>query len=136
MGYNTDYQIMQEFQQKQKIRKAIYSRKVFLVMVVITIFFLRGTWGVWQKQTESGEKLQEAEARLAETSARKDELSKDIERLNTEEGIEREIRQRYSVKRPGEEVILVVDPKVPTTTEVVVEPTTWEKVTVWFKNLF
>ena len=136
MGYNIDYQIMQEFQQKQKIRRMLYSKQIFFIMIVVTIFFFRGAWGVWQKQLESSKKMHDAEARLALVSTRKDELSKDIKRLSTAEGVEREIRQRYSVKRQGEEVILVVDPKLSTSTEDVERSTFWEKTMQWIKGLF
>jgi len=105
-------------------------------MTILTILFLRGAWGVWQKQVESAKKLQDAEERLVLARTRKEELSKDIERLNTPEGIEREIRQRYSVKKQGEEVILVVDPKLSTSTVEVIHPSFWTKTVRWFKDLF
>lgn len=43
--------------------------------------------------------------------AREKELSEDMVRIQTEEGIEAELRKRYGVMRAGETEIIIVDPK-------------------------
>lgn len=127
---------MHEFQQKQKIRRMLYSRKSLIIALIVTAFFLRGAWGVWEKASESRMKLGDAEARLRVAESRQAVLSQNIERLNTPEGIEHEIRDRFSVKKPGEDVVLVVEPTVSTTTDSPEPQSTWSKITAWFAGFF
>lgn len=127
---------MHEFQQKQKIRRILYSRNSLIVIAIITTFFLRGAWGVWQKQKESEVKLKETEAALALAQNRQTVLTQNIERLNTQEGVEHEIRERFSVKKPGEDVILVVEPEQATSGEVTESKSSWSKVVSWFASFF
>jgi len=127
---------MHEFQQKQKIRRILYSRSSLIVAVIVTTFFLRGAWGVWQKQKESRAKLAETEVALVVAQNRQAVLSQNIERLNTTEGMEREIRERFSVKKPGEDVILVVESPEATTSITVESQSVWSKIELWFAGFF
>lgn len=127
---------MHEFQQKQKMRRILYSRNSLVVVAIITVLFLRGAWGVWQKQKESEAKLAETEAALVAAQNRQTTLTANIDRLNTQEGMEHEIRERFSVKKPGEDVILVVEPEQATTGEAFESKSTWSKISAWFAGFF
>ena len=54
---------------------------------------------------------------INELSARKDKLEANINRLNTEAGIEEELRRKFQIKKPGEEFIVIIEDnmKVPIT---------------------
>lgn len=46
---------------------------------------------------------------LTELQERNNALEISLERLKSSQGIEDEVRQKYAVARPGEEVVVVVD---------------------------
>lgn len=102
---------MKDFQQRKKIRKVLYSRNVIIVLSIITILLVRGAFGVMQKNIESKKNVVQLDAQLAEARAKNEELSKNIAILSTEEGIESEIRQKFSVSKDGEQVAVIIDAK-------------------------
>ena len=102
---------MEDYKAKQRIRKKIYSPWVFIILLVITVVLIKGAWGVFFKQQESAQNLDKVRAELAKAEQREAELETHVSYLKTEEGIEEEIRDKYSVARPGEELVLIVEPK-------------------------
>lgn len=94
----------------------MYSRNAVIALAIITVFLLKGVVGVIQKDIESRKNVALMEAELNAAKARNAELIKNIELLNTQAGVESEIRQKFSVSKEGEEVAVIVDtPKSSTT---------------------
>lgn len=97
------------FQERKKLRKILYSK--FTLVVLVGLFFVvgEGAWQVHQKavvaQTERGI----AARSLVELQSRTNELETSLARLKSDKGVEEEIRQKYTVARNGEEVVIVVD---------------------------
>jgi cell division protein FtsB len=100
---------MLEFQEKIKLRKFLYSRITLIVLLVILFFLVRAVWSVYQKQEMTRENLTRTTVNFNNLQARQEMLSTEIERLKTESGKEQEIREKYGLVRPGEEVMVVVD---------------------------
>jgi len=126
---------MQDFQQRKKVRKILSGRAAFLVLLIVTILLVRGVWGVFEKERESSLALIKARESLAAADSREQELSTNIERLKTPQGLEREIRDRFSVAKSGEEIILIVDQKKEVELETDTR-TVWEKIGDWFGEVF
>lgn len=127
---------MEDFKRKKNIKKKVYSRTSFFVLLVISIFLLKGAYGVLQKQIESKENLAHVEQRLLEAQERKNELSSSIQHLQTEAGIEKEIRNKFDVSRPGEEVIVIIDSKNSESDIELENQSVYERVSQWIKGLF
>ena len=127
---------MQDFQQRKKIRKTLYSRNVVLLLGVITILIARGALGVVFKDIESRKNLEVAQAEIAIAQAKNDELSRHIAHLGTEAGIESEIRQKYSVSKEGEEVAVIVNPSATTTTIQKAKEGVWNSFVSWITNIW
>lgn len=107
---------MQDFQQRKKIRKILYSRNAVIALAIVTVFLLKGVVGVIQKDIESRRNVAITESELKTAQARNEELTKNIELLSTQAGVESEIRQKFSVSKEGEEVAVIVDtPKASST---------------------
>jgi cell division protein FtsB len=110
---------MRELEKKQRTKKRIYSIPVLVILLALTVLLAKGTYGVMKKRQESSNHVETLKAKLAELEDRKAELNKNIDRLSTPEGVDREIKEKFSVSKEGEEVAIIVDPKEPaTTTEV------------------
>ena len=108
---------MKENYPKKKYHFSIYS-KPFLVFLVVVVFFLaKGTWGVLQKELESKRNVAEVSQEFNQLSKRKELLQGQVQKLNTEEGIEESLRQKFQISKEGEKVLVVVD-RAPTSTQV------------------
>ncbi len=97
------------FQERKKLRKILYAKATLLVLLVALVFVARGTYQVYQKAHIARTEQKEVEKSFEELALHASELEQSVERLKGEQGIEWEIRQKFTVARPGEEVVVIVD---------------------------
>ncbi len=126
---------MEDFRSKQKIRKRLYSRATFFVLLLVTVLLLKGVWGAWDKHRESKQNLKNVEQELVQARNRELELTTRIEKLETQEGMEKEIRERFSVTKPGEEIVLIVEEDTSSGAYKAEDLPWWKKVGRWFASL-
>lgn len=127
---------MKDFQQRKKVRRVLYSRNVIIVLSIITILLVRGAFGVMQKNIESKKNVALLNTQLEDARVKNQELTKNIAILSTEEGVESEIRQKFSVSKDGEQVAVIVDPKPVPRDEKADNGGLWGSVKSWFLGLF
>lgn len=125
---------MLEFQEKRKIKKYLYSR-VTLVFLVIGIALLsNAVWGVYKKQDMTKDNLDKVATSLESLRGREAMLQSEIDRLQTQSGIEEEVREKYGLIKPGEEVIIMVNKEGGSDSALDDEKADfWQKVKEWFK---
>lgn len=99
---------MREFESKKKFRKFIYSRTMVFIMFLIFVFLCRATWKVYTQHEVSRLNLQKVVNETKRLSDREQTLKQDISYLETDEGIEAEIRQKFRAVKPGEQVAVIV----------------------------
>ena len=87
----------------------MYSKASILALFVLTIFVARGAWKVHEKALIARTERDESVHALAGIRDRNATLEASLLRLRSGEGIEDEVRQKFSVAGPGEEVVVVVD---------------------------
>lgn len=97
------------FQERKKLRKILYAKATLGVLFVLSVIVARGAWQVYQKAAIARAERVEAESSLGELVSRTKGLEESIDRLKSERGVEEEIRQKFTVARSGEEVVIVVD---------------------------
>lgn len=119
---------MRELQQKQKIKQRLYSLPVILVLAVLTVLIMKGSYAVVKKKQESYVYVADLQTKVQNLFERETELKSDIERLKTDEGIDSEIKKKYSVAKEGEFVVVIVDPKE-------TEPEISSTTTPWYKRM-
>ncbi|MES2214285.1 MAG: hypothetical protein V4465_02800 [Patescibacteria group bacterium] len=127
---------MRELQEKQKRRARLYSTPVLVALALITLLILRGTFVIMQKERESSTYVGNLQVKVMTLADRQSKLKEDIGRLETDEGIDTEIKTRFSVARAGEHVAVIVDPreKATTTPE---KPESWyHPITSFLKSLW
>jgi cell division protein FtsB len=122
---------MDEFRKKKKFRQLLFSNISFLLLLIVFGFAVRGTWHMYSKEQAASAARVESEKQLAALYARKNFLVSEVGELRTEGGVEREIREKFSVVKPGEKVVVIVD-STTTPEEMPVEKTWWDKVRGWF----
>lgn len=117
------------FQERKKIRKILYSKITLVVLFLVLLGVGRGAWGIYQKAEIARSERDITARSLAELQDRTIELKTSLNRLKSSQGIEEEVRQKYTVARPGEEVVVVIDEnaKKSNNSEVVAEKSLWER---------
>ncbi len=100
---------MARFEKERKITDVLYSRIGIVVLLVIAVLLVLSVISVFSKRREARKEAKAAEARLADVTNRKAELSADIDRLTTPAGKEEALRDRYREAKPGEGLVVIVD---------------------------
>lgn len=126
---------MREFSQKRKIRRILYSPLVLIILAIILFFIIKGSFGVYQKYTFSKDKLSKTESELSILREKKANIDNKIKDLETETGIEQEIRAKFDVAKEGEKLIVIVDDEKKEG-EVVVEQGFWTNFSTTIKGWF
>ena len=102
-----------------------------MVLLVLLAFALQGVWGIYQKELESRQLRTEAEAKLADLQKRQIELQSGIDKMNSKRGVEETLRQNYDLARPGEALMVIIEPRAGEPT--VATSTNWfERVLHWW----
>ena len=107
---------MKELQRKQKIKKRLYSIPALVVLLLVTILSIRGAYSVVGKDQESSHYVDQLKTKMADLTAREAELKTEIARMNTNEGVNTVIKEKFSVSEPGEHVAIIVDQPTSSTT--------------------
>jgi len=102
---------MREFQEKRKLRKIIFSKITLILLLFVLLFLVFSTIKVYLKSREALYKNKKIKEELTQLNQRKSEKEKEIGRLETESGIEEEIREKFDVLKPGEKVVVIVEKK-------------------------
>ncbi len=100
---------MLDFQQKRKLRNVAYGRVTLCVLAILVLFSFRSVWLVYQKQRESEGLKSLALAQVSQLSTRQREMDSEIAKLQTPQGVDEEIRDKFNVAKPGENMVVIVD---------------------------
>lgn len=118
---------MREFQAKKRSRNKLYSKPVLVLLLVILIFMAHVSWRLYVRYNFTKAEKIKAEKVLAELQERKDLLTGSVANLDTESGLEQAVRDKFSVVKPGEFVVNIVDKNASATAAT----TTAEKKSWW-----
>ncbi len=99
---------MREFQGGRQFRRRVYSFPTLILLVIVTFFLGVSVWGLYGKNRYAQLNLNEVQARVEALEERKARLSATVARLTTSEGEEVEIRSRFPVALPDEQVLSLV----------------------------
>jgi len=99
---------MNDWEKKRKFRAFIFSKVSLCLLVLVLGSALRGTWNLYYKSKEAEINKARVAYELSELTKRQDFLKKELTRLNTPLGKESVIREKYNVKKEGEEVVVVL----------------------------
>lgn len=93
------------------------KRTWFQSPIIAVILVLLVVWGgvavvrAYLKQREAVSNRNDSVRELRDAEQKQQELSTKIENLSTDRGMETEVRNRYRVAKPGEQLVIVVDNK-------------------------
>lgn len=89
-------------------KRKIYNVFTAIALAVIAGFLVISNWRILGKTMDSIKYRKVAEANLEAVSGRELGLVNKLDELETDTGLDKEIRERFSVAKPGEEVIMIV----------------------------
>ncbi len=78
------------------------------IFLLVDVWLIKSLWSLAEEVVEGRKMLGLVEESLTNLKNREADLQEKIRRLSTEAGLDKEIRERFPVARPGEEVIMVV----------------------------
>ena len=102
---------MLNFQQKKRLRNTVHSRITLGILLIFVVLLGHATFNAYSRYKEAKMKENREVNELYKLEGRKKILDEDITRLQSERGIEEEMRSRYGVVKNGEKIIVVVDSK-------------------------
>ncbi|MEI6581111.1 MAG: septum formation initiator family protein [bacterium] len=124
---------MKKFQEKKRWREIVQSKPGLIIIGIIVVAFSWNVFGLMNRMQETAKNKKIEEEKIIELKQRKDQLSGAISSLKTEKGVEENIREKFGLAKDGEEMIIVVDDKNPTSVTKNTEP---NRLFSFFKNLF
>ncbi len=99
---------MAQFKEKNKY-SFWHSPLTLLVLLIIVVVFAYNMIDLIQKERDTHKNKISELKKIEELRERESLLSSDIEKLNTEEGIEESVRDKFQVVKPGERMVVIVD---------------------------
>jgi len=100
---------MSRLKNKNKINKVIYSWPVLILLLLIVSLIGKSVWGVYQSEKISRGNKQYSEEKYQELKNKSDLVISEIEMLETEKGIETEIRDKFRVVKEGEQLAIIIN---------------------------
>ena len=101
---------MRNFQTKKSgWRRVLESTPSLFLLFVLVLIFSWSVAGFLGKMQDTEEKKNNAEEKVIELREKKEKLSGDIVRLETDKGIEENIRGKFGLIKEGEGVIVIVE---------------------------
>ena len=104
---------MKSFQKNRGLNNILQSKPALVLFGLLIIFFAWNMLGFLSRMNTTRENRILAENKVSELNKQKEKLTHDIAKLNTENGVEETIREKFGLAKDGEEMIVVVDQKLP-----------------------
>lgn len=122
------------FQEREKARKIMYSKVSLLILFVVLIIVGRGAWSAHKKAETARSERNIALRHITQLETRNADMLASLEHFKNDSGIEEEMRQKYTVARPGEEIVVVVDDDVKKgkNSEAVDKKSLWQRIIDFF----
>ena len=98
-----------DFQQKKKMREFFYSPIVVVLALLIALYALYSTWSIYRKLLQTRHDAELVQAQVLTLEARNQKLDTNIQDLQTQSGVEKEIRTKFGVAKPGEQEAVIYD---------------------------
>jgi len=97
---------------KERSGKSIFFFIILGISILTAIGFLTlSNWKIYQKRKEFTSRLQVFEEKIQALQKKSQELKAKILQIGSENYLEKEARERLGLKKPGEEVVVVLPPE-------------------------
>lgn len=104
---------MRNFQKKKGLKEIMRTKPALVFLAIVVVVFAWSAIGLVGKAMETARNKNIALNKITELQHQKEKLTSDIEKLNTDRGIEESIREKFGWAKEGEKMIMVIDDKNP-----------------------
>ena len=108
---------------------------LFCLLLLLLVVLSNSTRKVYNKKVETEKALARMQQESRELEERKKILEENLNRIQTDEGMEFEIRKKFNVARAGESVAIIVEEEA-TTTPPNTSPSFWQKFKSFLSGIF
>jgi len=88
-----------------------YAPITLVILFCVLVLFIYNTVGLIKKERQTANRKELVQDQIENLNKRKSSLEGDISKLETEEGKEEIIREKYQVAKEGEKMVIIVDSK-------------------------
>ena len=124
---------MRNFKSKTKDRNIMHSVPVLIIFAILVLFFAISLISFIGKMQETSRNKKTAEEKVTELQQQKTQLTSKVDELNTPQGVEDSIREKFGLAKDGEGLIIVLDDQDKTDTATDQKS---KGIWPWFKSLF
>ncbi len=128
---------MKNFQERQKFEQTLFSFPIMSIVFFFMALALFGSINVWRTKNSLDREIERLKKEIIKTDTIRKEYESQMSEIQTSDGIDREARSRFNLKKPGEEVVLFVDDikkeNFPPESQVT---GAYHAIQKWFKNIF
>ncbi len=126
---------MKKYKEKFLWRKIFYSNFTIVFICIFIFFVSKGVFKLWNKYQLTKVDLEFVRSQEVQAKNKLDLNEEKLKNINSEEGKEKYIRETYSVRKEGEEVIVLYD-STPSTYQIPKAESYWESFKKYVKKLF
>ena len=88
--------------------KFVHSPIFLAFLVILALFLLKAVWDLFEKSQDARIAAESVQREYEELVVREAALKESLARLESSDGVESEIRQKFGVVKEGEEVVIVL----------------------------
>ncbi len=100
---------MKEIRQRSRFRKMFFSLPVLLFFLAVCVFFSVSLLKIYKKSRNAVLSNESVIEEIGKIEKREKDLSASINQLRGGFGAEKELREKFNVKKPGEEFVVIID---------------------------
>lgn len=122
---------MREIQAKD----IIFSRPALFSILIIILFIAQSDLRIYLENRKAGKIVEEKRRELEKIKQEKEKLSKEVSRFENLEHLEKVLRERFQVEKPGEELLIITEekPAAVGNSEATTTPGLFDKILKFFK---
>ncbi|MCM2339450.1 MAG: septum formation initiator family protein [Burkholderiales bacterium] len=102
---------MKSFQKNKRFNRLFQSKVFLLFLGIVLLVSFYSIFGFMNKMRETVKNKNIVRDKIEELEKTKEKLNLDIKKLDTKDGTEESIRQKFGLAKEGEEMIMIVEDK-------------------------
>ena len=100
---------MNNYQGRNNPKKFIHSKLMLFIFGIFLLFFSFNVIKFAIKAVDTAKNKDNAQTKVTQLQTKKDQLNKDITDLNTQNGVENTIRDKFGLAKDGEGLVIITD---------------------------